>query len=205
MAKDQAARAESCHAAGQRPAPAQPLLAIEFRQRLHGVLLQRSLTTRDRLQQGRGNGIVRGCRGAAPTPASRGRRAVLPVGGRGASLLFSSPSRRDRDRWRRCHPPSNNSGEGLREDRAPGRAAKATLARSHSSSTRCIQKARPDFFLAGSVGMVSVGKGDSSLQGDPGVSGWSGAFSLSGPDRRPMDAITSVMCIFSRFRITLSR
>ena len=37
-----------------------------------------------------------------------------------------------------------------------GSGAKLRLARSHSSRTRCIQKARPDFFLAGFVGM---GKG----------------------------------------------
>ena len=47
----------------------------------------------------------------------------------------------------------SSSGEGPHAGRAPGRAAKATLARSHSSRTRCIQKARPDFLLADFIGM----------------------------------------------------
>ena len=126
-----------------------------------------------------------------------------------------------------------------------GSGAKLRLARSHSSRTRCIQKARPDFFLAGFVGM---GKGMVNQAGNgpsfgdlflsplrgcvisrsyPGLApravilrrfaaGLQGCGRLpislmkrlspaNGPDGRPMGGITSVMCIFSRFRITLSR
>ena len=58
MAEDQTARTEPCHPAGKRTAPAPPLLAVEFCERLHRFLLQLRLAGSDGLQQRPGDGIA---------------------------------------------------------------------------------------------------------------------------------------------------
>ena len=245
MAEDQTARPEPCHPAGQRTAPALPLLAVEFCQRLHRFLLQLRLAGSDGLQQRPGDGIAGSCPGGGPTPASRARRAVLPGGGRGVCRLSSCPSRLGSGSM--AAMPSAMEQQRRRATRrsCTGSGAKLRLARSHSSRTRCIQKARPDFFWRAlsawakgwsirlrngpSLGdlLLSPLRGCVVSRSYPGLApravilrrfaaGWQDCdgfqISLNGaplyrnaPNGRPMGGITSVMCIFSRFRITLSR